>query len=230
MPLLSFLRRGPTQEDSAKEVAACLTKLQKVLPGLNDAQKAQVGGQHEFATEEWLDALSHGMEQAAGPRVMTEDEFCEARVRLTADSKKLMLVLVGLPARGKSTIGWKLQTFLSWYGYKTKCFSVGAARREVGQEGSTEHGSNHFGPGSEGRRSAHTAASFFDSSKAYAAATREAVALEVLASTLRWFDRGGQIAVFDATNTSLKRRRKLAATIEAHSARQVSSRALPNPM
>ena len=51
------------------------------------------------------------------------------RERLTSDVEKLVLVLVGLPARGKSMYGHKLSQFLSWRGYKVKNFGVGAWRR-----------------------------------------------------------------------------------------------------
>ena len=104
-----------------------------------------------------------------------EADFIETRKRLTLDAPKLVLVLVGLPARGKSFIGVKLQRFLSWRGWETRTFSVGAARRSVGAAGGSTGGG----------RGAHTAASFFDGSKAYAAAAREALAMETLAEMLK---------------------------------------------
>jgi adenylylsulfate kinase-like enzyme len=42
----------------------------------------------------------------------------------------LVVILVGLPARGKSYIVKKLSRYLSWMGFETKVFNVGDARRK----------------------------------------------------------------------------------------------------
>jgi 6-phosphofructo-2-kinase len=44
---------------------------------------------------------------------------------------KLVLFMVGLPARGKSYIAKKLKRYLSWLGYHTRVFNVGNYRREL---------------------------------------------------------------------------------------------------
>ena len=51
------------------------------------------------------------------------------RASLTNDSAKLILAMVGLPARGKSFISHKLSAFLSWIGYQTQIFNAGQKRR-----------------------------------------------------------------------------------------------------
>ena len=43
---------------------------------------------------------------------------------------RLMLVMVGLPARGKSFISKKLCRYLNWMGYTSKVFNLGNYRRE----------------------------------------------------------------------------------------------------
>lgn len=43
---------------------------------------------------------------------------------------RLMLVMVGLPARGKSFISRKLCRYLNWMGYTSKVFNLGNYRRE----------------------------------------------------------------------------------------------------
>ena len=111
-----------------------------------------------------------------------------ARSELTADSGRLLLVLVGLPARGKSLLSHKLELFLAWRGWKTKAFSAGAKRRDASASAA-------------GR---WTAESFFANASA-----RETAAFAVLAEVLAWFDGGGEIAIFDATNSSAARRQKL---------------------
>ena len=47
-----------------------------------------------------------------------------------SDSAKLILVMVGLPARGKSFISSKLQSFLQWSGKRTQIFNAGQKRRQ----------------------------------------------------------------------------------------------------
>ena len=122
------------------------------------------------------------------PRAESIDEMSErmietandARIRLTPDSGRLILVLVGLPARGKSMLGYKLERFLSWRGYKTKAFQVGAKRRHVWA----------------GSASERVSASFFDSSKAYAAMMREQVSMDSFDELLAWMENDdGQVAV-----------------------------------
>ena len=57
----------------------------------------------------------------AGPAKVPEAVLAKLATRssLTPDSGKLILAMVGLPARGKSFICHKLRSFLSWYGFKT---------------------------------------------------------------------------------------------------------------
>ena len=44
--------------------------------------------------------------------------------------KPLVVVMVGLPARGKTYIARKLGWYLSWLGYRAKVFNVGNYRRD----------------------------------------------------------------------------------------------------
>ena len=64
------------------------------------------------------------------------------RHRLTAESEYLVLVMVGLPARGKSFISKKLERFLWWRGTAVQIFNVGERRRE--QLDGTEHSASFF--------------------------------------------------------------------------------------
>ncbi|KAJ2187398.1 6-phosphofructo-2-kinase, partial [Coemansia sp. RSA 520] len=50
----------------------------------------------------------------------------------TDSDHKLVVVMVGLPARGKSYIVKKLKRYLSWLGFQTKIFNVGDRRRLAG--------------------------------------------------------------------------------------------------
>ena len=73
---------------------------------------------------------------------------------------KHALVMVGLPARGKTYIARKIARYLSWLGYNTRTFNVGEYRRsQVG---------------------ARQPASFFDPEDASKSEVREAIARRAL--------------------------------------------------
>lgn len=119
----------------------------------------------------------------------------EARSALTQNWKKLLIVMVGMPARGKSFIAHKLVSFLSWSGRPTRVFNVGQHRRATS---------------SDSIRSENSEASFFDANNVQAKALRESLAMEVLDSVFSWFESGGEIAIFDATNSTKERRSGIA--------------------
>lgn len=50
--------------------------------------------------------------------------------------QKIIISMVGLPARGKSFISKKLCKYLIWLGYNSRVFNIGNYRREVA--GTTE--------------------------------------------------------------------------------------------
>jgi adenylylsulfate kinase-like enzyme len=54
-----------------------------------------------------------------------------AELAAASDTSKILLVLVGLPARGKSYVANKIKCFLRWRGVSCESFNVGAARRQV---------------------------------------------------------------------------------------------------
>ena len=103
---------------------------------------------------------------------------------------KVVLVMVGLPARGKSFLAQKLCRYLRWLGRDARVFNVGNYRRErVGQ---------------------HKPASFFDPSNSEGTAARQRVALEALDDALGWLEEGGDVAIYDATNSTRQRRAVIA--------------------
>ncbi len=105
------------------------------------------------------------------------------------DQDPLVVALVGLPARGKSYTGRKVSRYLKWLGYRTKVFNVGEYRRErVGAQQTHE---------------------FFDPDNSEGLAARRELALEALADMVEWFRDGGQIAIYDATNSTRARRELL---------------------
>lgn len=103
------------------------------------------------------------------------------------DRSRVLLAMVGLPARGKSYIARKVARYLSWLGHKTRVFNVGSYRRaHVGSRQPNEF----FNPDNEtGRKALHD------------------LAMLALEDTLAWFDDGGEVGIYDATNSTRIRRR-----------------------
>jgi broad specificity phosphatase PhoE/predicted kinase len=101
-------------------------------------------------------------------------------------SVRLALVMVGLPARGKTHIARRVARYLSWLGYRTRVFNVGNYRRER-----------------LGSQKDHT---FFDPDNAAASRARREVAMAALADMLSWFADGGEVGIYDATNSTRERR------------------------
>ncbi|XP_051790118.1 6-phosphofructo-2-kinase/fructose-2,6-bisphosphatase-like isoform X3 [Erpetoichthys calabaricus] len=98
-----------------------------------------------------------------------------------------MIVMVGLPARGKTYISKKLTRYLNWIGVPTKVFNVGQYRREAVQ---TYKSYEFFMPNNE------------DAMK-----IRKACAIAALQDVNIYLTHEqGQVAVFDATNTTRDRR------------------------
>lgn len=106
--------------------------------------------------------------------------------RFAAKGSKLVVVMVGLPARGKTYTARRLARYLSWLGYETRVFNLGERRR-------TEFG-------------AQRQAEFFDPANREAARLRTELAESVLREATDWLAAQGRVAIYDATNTTRERR------------------------
>lgn len=102
------------------------------------------------------------------------------------DYEKLALVMVGLPARGKTYLARKIARYLAWLGYRTRTFNVGEYRRAIA--------------------GAKRPAEFFDPDDANNRELRESIALQALDDLVAWLGEGGGIGIYDATNTERSRR------------------------
>lgn len=118
-----------------------------------------------------------------------------------ARSEGLALVMVGLPARGKTHIARRVARYLRWLGVRTKVFNVGNYRRK------------HLG--------SHQPHQFFDPGNLAGREARREMAMSALEDMLGWFGDGGEVGLYDATNTTRSRRRMLSDRIEAHGLRVV---------
>ena len=97
--------------------------------------------------------------------------------------------MVGLPARGKTFLAGKLARYLRWRGYKVAHFNVGIYRRK------------HLG--------AKQSAAFFDPSDPATVAQRDRVARLALDDMIDFFRTGGEVGIYDATNTTRERRDRI---------------------
>ncbi|KAG5238581.1 6-phosphofructo-2-kinase/fructose-2,6-bisphosphatase [Salix suchowensis] len=105
------------------------------------------------------------------------------------EDRHLAIVLVGLPARGKTFTAAKLTRYLRWLGHHTKHFNVGKYRR-------LKHGTNQ-------------SADFFRADNPEGMEARNEVAALAMDDMIAWMQEGGQVGIFDATNSTRKRRNML---------------------
>jgi 6-phosphofructo-2-kinase len=125
---------------------------------------------------------------------------------------KLVIVMVGLPARGKSYVTKKLCRYLNWLHHETKIFNVGDRRRFVA--GSAHHASASDAHTAIDTKFPDQSANFFDPNNREAGKLRERLALETLDDLLTYLmDNHGSVAIFDATNSTIERRELLVSQI-----------------
>eukprot|EP00123_Amoebidium_parasiticum_P004673 comp15963_c0_seq1/m.13371 comp15963_c0_seq1/g.13371 ORF comp15963_c0_seq1/g.13371 comp15963_c0_seq1/m.13371 type:complete len:743 (-) comp15963_c0_seq1:57-2285(-) len=106
--------------------------------------------------------------------------------------KKVIIFMSGLPARGKSFLSKKLTRYLRWMGYQCQIFNAGNLRRQRSGESEEQD------------------ASFFAADNQEAKKLREKLAADVLEAALSWLNHeGGQVAIHDATNSTVARRRAM---------------------
>src|ERR1700687_5551526 len=114
--------------------------------------------------------------------------------QIAPDNPKLAVVMVGLPARGKSYTARRIERYLSWLGYRTGVFNVGEYRRA------------RFG--------AQVRHSFFDPDNATGEEARWRAAMDALEDMVRWLAGDGQGAIYASTNTTRPRRATVRASCE----------------
>lgn len=112
------------------------------------------------------------------------------------DRSKVVLAMVGLPARGKTYTARKIARYLSWLGHNTRLFNVGSYRRE------------HFGTAQPHE--------FFDPSNAEGRAALLDMAMRALTDTTEWLAQGGEVAIYDATNSTRMRRQLVTEVCQNH--------------
>ncbi|KAG7883693.1 hypothetical protein KL938_002930 [Ogataea parapolymorpha] len=120
-------------------------------------------------------------------------------------SERVVVVMIGLPARGKSYLSNKLVRYLNWLQINARIFNVGSTRRakaaNVGPENS---------PLPDKKAGTLHDASFFSPDNESNILLREEWAKETLDNLLHYLLEGdGCVGVFDATNSTKLRRKNV---------------------
>jgi len=103
------------------------------------------------------------------------------------DRTPTAFAMVGLPARGKTYIARKLSRYLSWLGHPTRVFNVGSYRRRI--------------------LGSHQPHEFFDPKNVEGRRALDEMAMAALDDMLSFLDEGGEVGIYDPTNSTLERRR-----------------------
>ena len=116
---------------------------------------------------------------------------------LNSEEVKLVVVLCGLPARGKSYISKKLTRYLNWIGSTCKVFNAGNTRRL--------------------NQSLASNFSFFDSNDTKSKDLRDNIAIETLNELITWLSKPGhKVGILDATNTTIQRRKMILEHLQSY--------------
>ncbi|CCC05221.1 hypothetical protein SMACR_08713 [Sordaria macrospora] len=107
-------------------------------------------------------------------------------IGVQVENTRICVVMVGLPARGKSFIAQKAQRYLAWLSIPAATFNVGNYRRTDAPQ---------------------PPADFFDTNNQEGERKRRAAAEAAVADMLRWFKKGGVVGILDATNSTKERRK-----------------------
>ena len=134
------------------------------------------------------------------PAVTNDFTRQSRQMPLMRPNKRLIIVMVGLPARGKSYMAKKIYRYLVHLRLKTKIINLGSYRRNKTKDITVGKASaNFFDPRNERNR-----------------LIRERCAIEGLTDLVAWWHDGGQIGIFDATNVSMYRRNLIRSFLKNH--------------
>ena len=105
--------------------------------------------------------------------------------------------MMGLPARGKSTLATKIKDDLQHDSVKTRIFNNGDLRRKLVPNNTS-------------------IAEFYNPNNLEAVSIRERIATINLEKAKRFLKAGGDVAIIDATNASVERRKKIQLMLDDH--------------
>ncbi|KAK9918087.1 hypothetical protein WJX75_001099 [Coccomyxa subellipsoidea] len=190
-------RRGGSDDDTLSLSPMTSRSLEAPLPDI------QVGAAPENSThvyfKDMIVAASDDSEEESEPSERgTANSGSDARIprkvrrRNRVDRQKLIIILVGLPGRGKTFLCNKLMCYLNWLGHDTRHFNVGQYRRVQKGAGEVQD------------------ASFFDPTNEAGLKARHHALMAALEDMDTWLEEdSAQVAIFDATNSTEQRRQLL---------------------
>jgi len=117
--------------------------------------------------------------------------FCTTCYSVTvgnAKGGKLVIVMVGIPNRGKTYISRKVARYLRWISYRARVFSL--AKYRLDKLGSKP-------------------ANFFNPANSENTKLRDDLMMTAMEDLIRYLNGGGEIAILDGTNCTKDRRRRI---------------------
>ena len=166
----------------------------KTDPRFRGSIKQSASGDFRYVIEE--DDQSYAtLTTSRGRPLSNSPHPANRQIKSLGLEEPLVIAMVGLPARGKSYLVKMIMRYLRWCGNECEEFNVGSLRRTQGL--------------------ASVDANFFSAENQNAKQVREMMALEVQDAMYEWIhnnssDKKPRIGIFDATNTTKKRRISLA--------------------
>ncbi len=121
----------------------------------------------------------------ANRKIFISSSTSNNNINDATQTNKLIVVMVGLPGRGKTYIARKVARYLRWIGFRTRAFTLAKYRLDK------------FGT---------KTADFFDPSCEGNYQQRVKLMLDALDDSLRYLSRGGDIAILDGSNCTIDRR------------------------
>jgi 6-phosphofructo-2-kinase / fructose-2,6-biphosphatase 4 len=124
---------------------------------------------------------------------------------------KIVVVAVGLPARGKTHLSRALERYLRWLGIKTQVVSLGDNRRKLlGGAKNLPPDYFSFGLSTVSCCIALVINAFQGEKSDETIGLRQKVAISCENMIWDWFENGGQVVIYDANNGTKEQRHVLA--------------------
>ncbi|XP_016658252.1 6-phosphofructo-2-kinase/fructose-2,6-bisphosphatase isoform X3 [Acyrthosiphon pisum] len=165
-------------------MAVCSSVVKTVVPDYSNGDCVKLCSEHYWPPKDENNQVYRHLPPTTDT-VLTKP-FPIRGERLNYVNTPHVIAMVGLPARGKTYISKKLSRYLNWIGINTKVFNLGEYRRHA--------------------TTAYKCHEFFRPDNVEAMAIRTQCAIDALDDVCTWLDNGGEVAVFDATNSTIERR------------------------
>lgn len=206
VPVTIYLRCTKTEESGSKQnghtVPSALDQDFDFAPELSSRSQAKSADSSSLHFPTGRQTSEESTSSFRGTATLRKRKVSLDEIRLKAEERRkiyglggysqqnrVILCMVGLPARGKSYIVKMLTRYLQWTGFPVKAFNAGNLRRKEGMAGAD--------------------AKFFSATDQAAIQRRENIATQTMEEAFSWLNvqDGVSVAIFDATNTTRKRRK-----------------------